>query len=177
MPWGNERVSPNQSAPGRLILVRHAQAQPGLADKGRELTPRGRAQAAVLGEWFRAQDLLPELVLCSDAMRTKETWQAMGRPGYCQFHAQLYASSPGRTLDLVREQTAARVIMVIGHEPTQSQVAAHLVDPELSPPTLLDRLAGGFGTATAAVLELPNQLAWPDLRPGLRLRELFRPTT
>ncbi|HZI98950.1 MAG TPA: histidine phosphatase family protein, partial [Actinomycetales bacterium] len=62
--------------PRRLLLIRHAKAAPDDdgGDHGRGLTARGRRDAAAIGRWLADNDLVPDLVLCSDARRARETW-------------------------------------------------------------------------------------------------------
>ena len=61
-----------------LVLLRHAKADNpfGMADADRPLTERGLRDARAAGRWL-AQQALPELVLCSPARRTRQTWQAV----------------------------------------------------------------------------------------------------
>ena len=62
----------------RITLLRHAKAVPDERgdDHGRILAPQGKEAAVALGDWLRENDLLPELVLCSTATRTRETLAA-----------------------------------------------------------------------------------------------------
>ena len=58
----------------RLVLLRHAKSawnNPALADHDRPLNPRGRAAALAMAR--AVTELAPDLVLCSDAARTRET--------------------------------------------------------------------------------------------------------
>jgi len=59
-----------------LTLLRHAKAgrgEPAEGDIGRPLTGRGRRNADAIGQWMAAGKLAPNLVLCSNATRTRET--------------------------------------------------------------------------------------------------------
>src|SRR4051812_30819300 len=62
-----------------LVILRHAKAErPATADDhGRPLTERGHADAAAAGRWLSAHGYRPELVLCSPARRTRQTWHAV----------------------------------------------------------------------------------------------------
>src|SRR5690349_25153112 len=62
-----------------LVLLRHAKAAhpPAMADIDRALTPRGHADAAVAGGWLTGQRLIPQVVMCSPARRTRETWHGV----------------------------------------------------------------------------------------------------
>ena len=62
-----------------LVILRHAKAAnpEGVADPDRPLTSRGHADAAAAGAWLAHRDLQPDLVLCSSARRTRETWHGV----------------------------------------------------------------------------------------------------
>jgi len=59
-----------------LILIRHADArhgQPGLRDFDRPLSKSGEREARATGKALLADPPLPELIVCSDAVRTAST--------------------------------------------------------------------------------------------------------
>lgn len=60
-----------------LVLLRHAKAEnrDGIADLDRPLTVRGHADAMAAGAWLAQSGHVPNLVLCSPARRTRQTWQ------------------------------------------------------------------------------------------------------
>jgi phosphohistidine phosphatase len=60
----------------RLMLLRHAKSDrpPGTPDHDRPLNRRGRDEAPLIGTYLAHNGLLPDGVLCSTAMRTRETW-------------------------------------------------------------------------------------------------------
>lgn len=62
-----------------LILLRHAKAQhpAGLPDLDRPLTDRGHADATAAGAWLASHGYVPDLVLCSPARRTRQTWHGV----------------------------------------------------------------------------------------------------
>src|SRR5439155_20761495 len=69
------------SAPGRrLWLRRNAKSSwdhPALDDRERQLAPRGVRAAALMRTYLEAAEIHPELVLCSSALRTRETLAAV----------------------------------------------------------------------------------------------------
>jgi phosphohistidine phosphatase len=67
---------------GQLVLMRHGRAthKTGFEDVERPLTGRGRRDAAAAGSWLRDQGLVPDLVLCSPALRTRRTWDELSGP-------------------------------------------------------------------------------------------------
>ena len=110
-----------------LILWRHAQAEEGVPDSGRRLTPRGQRDAARVAHWLLERLPPDTVVLCSPARRTRETAAALGRepvvldalaPGATPDDVILACGWPGR-----RDGT----VLVVGHNPWIGQVIARLV--------------------------------------------------
>lgn len=110
-----------------LILWRHAEAEDGLNDLARELTPKGRKQAAKMAAWLNTR--LPDgcRVLASPAARAQQTAQALQRkmeilpvlaPGAGVGDVLKAAGWPGSEQDSV---------VVAGHQPDLGRVAAHLL--------------------------------------------------
>ena len=60
------------------MLLRHAKSDwPDVPDRDRPLAKRGKRDAPVVGRWLHDQGYLPEIVICSAARRTRETWDLM----------------------------------------------------------------------------------------------------
>lgn len=113
----------------RLILIRHAKSSwddPYDDDHARVLNKRGRASAQAIGTWLVERGYVPEVLLCSDAARTRET-AALALPETTPVLShQLYHASPDTILALVKKQTA-RTVAVIGHNPGLGLLANALV--------------------------------------------------
>ena len=92
-----------------LILFRHAKAEQvlGKPDHERELTGRGQRDARAAGAWLHEHELGPELVLCSTATRTRQTWAAAVEGGACgetvEFDDSIYSGGAETVLRTVRE--------------------------------------------------------------------------
>ncbi|HLR56856.1 MAG TPA: histidine phosphatase family protein [Beutenbergiaceae bacterium] len=169
-----------------LVLLRHAKAEAaGPSDFERKLSAPGRSQARRVAAHLVAEGLVPDVVLCSAALRARQTWEQVeaglaerGHPGEPVVHVaeELYSARPETVADLVAAQAAGEVTLVVGHEPTMSMTAAALAGPESDEVAVMSAQVG-IPTATAAVLEAG---AWPDFHlPGagasaVRLRELLR---
>lgn len=154
----------------QLILVRHAKAadldaQP---DHDRPLAERGHADATALGEWFKDEGVRADLVLCSTAVRTRETWadivESSGLGPLVANDQRVYNASVDRLIEVLHEQGGpSRSVVVVGHSPGMPGLAATLtegVTAGADAPTLDD----GFPTCTAAVLEIG--VKWKELAPG-----------
>ncbi|MFK7836005.1 MAG: histidine phosphatase family protein [Sulfitobacter sp.] len=115
----------------QLILMRHAKSDwsggPS-SDHDRPLNPRGRRAAAALGDWLRAHDLIPDLVLCSSAIRTRETCVRLALPpDVAVEHIQhLYLASAETILTTLQKAQAQRVLM-IGHNPGIGMMAESIL--------------------------------------------------
>lgn len=171
----------------RLLLLRHAHAEPhpvaGAArngDRGRPLALDGRGQLAGLAGALSAAGLVPDVVLCSSALRTQQTWQLLraGLPG-AQAAAlvssdALYDGGVETLVDLVRGAPAdAGTVLVVGHNPTISQAASALAGGD-GREDLLARVHAGL--PTAGCVELEVEAAWSELAPGgARLVSLVTP--
>lgn len=165
----------------RLVLLRHAKAEPAgsVPDELRPLALTGRRQCGDVGARLASGGLVPEHVLVSSAVRTRQTWelvrQALGDVPEPEVVVtdELYGAGPADVLALVRGvDVRVATVLVVGHEPTMSITAAMLADP--APPVGdLPALRTGLPTAGYAVLETAD---WSALTgPVARLLEVARP--
>jgi len=151
---------------GRTLLVlRHAKAagEPGVNDAQRPLTGRGRRNATAAGQWLAARGLTPDWVLCSPALRARETWErvsaALGPAAPAadavSFDPRVYDAGAQDLLDLVNEQPDdARALLTVGHNPASE----HLVS------ALTGRSDITFPTCALAVIRFG--VAWAAVSPG-----------
>ena len=153
-----------------LILFRHAKAEqaPGKADRERELTGRGRRDAAAAGQWLHEQGLGPELVLCSPATRTRQTWEAAVAAGACgesiDYPASIYSGGADGVLQAVRESGGqTQVLLVVGHNPAMAVLASGLSVGD-GARVAHECLAAGLPTSSLAVLRYAGR--WEDLAFG-----------
>lgn len=165
----------------RLVLLRHAKAEPAgaLLDHERPLALPGRRQASAAGAALAAAGLAPTHVLCSSALRTRQTWElartalaAAGAPdAVVTVRDELYDATTGDLAALVQALPAeAATVLVVGHEPTMSHAAATLAGAG-SDEAVVARVRRGVPTAAWSVLELDG--AWDATAPGaLRLVHL-----
>jgi phosphohistidine phosphatase len=111
----------------QLLIVRHAEAAPGEPDELRPLTTTGREQARALGVRLRELGVHPATILTSPLLRARETGKLIGRElGLDPEPDERLA--PGT--DAAAVTAAARErrgsILVVGHQPDCSQIAASL---------------------------------------------------
>ena len=118
----------------RLVLMRHAKSSwddPLIEDHDRALNGRGRVSARVLGEWMRAQKYIPDQVLSSSALRTRETFSRLGFVCDAAFTRKLYLADPQVMMDVLRDATGETVLM-LGHNPGIAWFAQNIV--QVPPP-------------------------------------------
>lgn len=114
----------------QLILMRHAKSSSGdpmLGDHARPLNKRGQRAARALGQWLRAEGLLPDRILCSTSVRTRETCDRLGLALAPDLSDRLYLADPAEMLAVLRASHGARVLM-IGHNPGICALAHALVE-------------------------------------------------
>lgn len=162
------------------MLLRHAKsAWPDVPDHERPLAPRGRRDAPVMGRWLRQAARVPDHVLCSTALRARQTWQlaedALRERPPVIFEHGIYGASAAGLLGLIRHAPpAARTVVVVGHDPAVQDLALALAEtaPDADrgatagarSPDALDRMRTKFPTAAIAVLELSGP--WSRLEKG-----------
>ena len=114
-----------------LAIMRHAVAGRAGRDYDRPLEPRGREQAALQAARMKAAIGPVDIAITSGAARTRETLEAM-RSGGLEVGKEieigsLYAGSWRQVLKEIRKlDPKAGTVLIIGHEPTVSVMAAML---------------------------------------------------
>jgi phosphohistidine phosphatase len=110
----------------RLILVRHAHADPGDPDELRPLSARGRDQAQALAEQLAAEVGLV-LVVTSPLLRARETAAPIARAASAELRVD-ERLSPGAGPDdvLAAAADADGPVVTVGHQPDCSLIAEAL---------------------------------------------------
>lgn len=147
-----------------LVLMRHGKsAYPdGVDDHDRPLAPRGQREAALGGQWIRANLPTVETVLCSTAQRTRETLEAAGIEAPVDYARSLYGAYPQEIIEeLALLDDSVRTAMVVAHFPGIPETALALA--ENSDSELADKLASHYPTSAIAVLEF--SVPWSQLAP------------
>lgn len=162
-----------------LILLRHAEPEAGRAgqdDRERPLSERGREHAQDIGRWLREQGIGCDEVMCSPALRTRETMQEVAEAGCSEAEVQiehrLYNADAHAVLSVIRESVNdANVLLVVGHAPGLPAVASLLADGE-GDDDAHDLLSNGFPPGAAAVLRFSGH--WDDLDFGAARLDDYR---
>jgi phosphohistidine phosphatase len=115
----------------QLVIVRHAEAASGEPDELRPLTPAGREVARALGQRLQRDGVRPDAVLTSPLLRARETAQELARPAGLEAEPD-ERLAPGATAADVRAAAEERgeTVVVVGHQPDCSRIAADLTGGE-----------------------------------------------
>lgn len=118
----------------RLVVLRHAKsAWPvGVPDHERPLAPRGHRDAPAAGWALAETDSLPDLAVCSTAVRARRTWELAsaqwGTPPPVRYDARVYAADVPELLDVVRATPDhVRTLLLVGHNPGLEELVLDLV--------------------------------------------------
>lgn len=166
----------------RLILLRHAKSawdDVTLDDKARPLNARGRRDAPRMGAWLASQNIKPDLVLVSTAVRTRETWLLFspalsagdrGAPKEL-LRDDLYHAEAQRIVDVVRATDAAvSTLLLIGHNSGMEEAAALLVGRGKD--AVRKAMAAKFPTAALAIITFEVG-SWRDIAAGTGYLDAF----
>jgi phosphohistidine phosphatase len=154
-----------------LYLLRHAKSSwdsPDLEDRDRPLAPRGRKAVRKLAEHVAHEGIRPKLVLCSPALRTRETIagleESLGSPPV-RFEERIYEASPQGLLGIAREiaEDVGSALMV-GHNPGTALLLELLAGAGLPAPAEVP---------TCALATLAFDGPWAELSAGAARLDAF----
>lgn len=151
-----------------LYILRHAKAETGLAhqdDHSRKLVERGVEAAQIVGAYMYRQGIKPAKVLCSDAVRTHQTWSQIEgiypAPLNVEFSRKVYLSSANEMLNLLSLLPGQiPSVLLIGHNPGVHQICLKLAKE--GDEDLLDMMHLKFPTCALASIKL-GDIAWSDI--------------
>lgn len=147
----------------KLYLLRHAKAGwalPGMRDFDRPLDASGIADAETMGAAMRARSYIPDLTLCSNAKRARQTLEGLAGhtdTGRVLFLDTLYSDDAAGYLNLIRSNGGPSSLLIIGHNPmTEDLTIALSGDGDEAAMGMLNH---GFPTSGLAVVCFPASLA------------------
>jgi phosphohistidine phosphatase len=152
----------------RLLLLRHAKSSWGddrLGDFERPLAPRGVHAAGAMARFLADEGLVPDLVLCSAAKRTVQTWtriaDKLGGKPKVRIEPELYLAEADALLDRLRAAPdKSATVMLIGHNPGMETLARLLAGA--GDAAALRRMKAKFPTAALAVIDA-DVAHWSEL--------------
>jgi phosphohistidine phosphatase len=155
-----------------LLVLRHGKSDwpAGVADHDRPLGRRGIRDSGAAGRWLVEQDDTPDLVWCSTARRTRETWDNLaaeladgGTSCDVRFVDEVYAAGVDNLLEVLRGSPAkARRVLLVGHNPGVQDLTLLLAARGSEDARALAETK--FPTSGLAILDVDS--SWPDLHEG-----------
>lgn len=140
-----------------LVVLRHAKAAhiPGLADRERPLTDRGRRDADRVARTLADLGVQPDLVLCSPSVRTRQTAELALPGAEVVYESEIYEAYADELLALLRRgDPEARTLVLVGHNPGVHELVQ----------LLTTRDDEGFPPGAFAVIETDDE--WSGLDSG-----------
>lgn len=137
----------------QLLLLRHGKSDWNAAfgsDHERPINSRGRRESEAIGRFLDESGMVPDLVLCSTATRTRETLacvveSAGWKDVSIEYVDALYLAAVSTARRVINAHAnEATILMVIGHEPTMSGLVRDLSGKDVE-----------IQTATLSMLETP----------------------
>jgi phosphohistidine phosphatase len=124
-----------------------------------------------VGRTLAEADCLPDLALCSTAVRARETWELAaaqwGTPPPVRHEPRLYAADVPDLLEVVREvPSEVGTLLLVGHNPGLEELVLELAGDGLD--DALDQVRTKFPTSAIAVLAW-HGTTWRALAPGTAL--------
>jgi phosphohistidine phosphatase len=148
-----------------LILLRHAKSTypDGAVDHDRPLAPRGIREAGLAGDWLRENLPTIDQVLCSTAVRARETWTRTGVDAPVRYVERLYGASPTTVIGEINAiADDITTLLVVGHEPAISAVAMGLSGADGAKSAAAESISAKFPTSGIALLHVAGR--WNDLK-------------
>jgi phosphohistidine phosphatase len=153
-----------------LYLLRHAKSDwggPELPDRERGLAPRGVRASSDLASRLQRARVAPALVLCSTAVRARQTLEllapALGGQVETRYEEDLYGATAADVLERLRGVPGSvPSVMVVGHNPTIQDLTLELAARGRD----LDSVRLKFPTAALATLKFDRK-GWDRLDRGV----------
>ena len=155
-----------------LVLVRHGKSSWDLDvdDHERPLSARGRRDAEAIGRFLSEHSMRPDLVYCSTATRTRQTWECAMAGGATakevQYRREIYQAWVPELLKLIRSAPEEiNSLLVLGHAPGVPDLVEYICVRTQSKDWA--QLDNKFPTSGLAVVNVPGP--WNELgkdRPG-----------
>lgn len=152
-----------------LFLLRHAMAlsDGGAGDKARRLAPRGVEDAEALGRLMAKQNYVPDVVLCSSAVRTRQTFEHLKLnipTAAIRFEDDLYTGTTGDYLHLIQGiSDDYNRVLVVAHNPSIYELVILLAAQGAD--SVMQRLTEGYHPATLSTVQCKCK-TWADIQPA-----------
>jgi phosphohistidine phosphatase len=117
-----------------LILLRHAKSsweEKGLSDHDRPLNKRGKRDAPYMGWLLQKEELVPDIILSSTAVRARDTAAIVAKSCYYKgqitYADSLYLGGTEAYLDALKVlPNDFKVVLIVGHNPDVEELVMNL---------------------------------------------------
>ena len=166
----------------RLVLLRHGSSEwagGGLEDSDRPLTNIGGAECLQVAQWLNTHDMVPDHVLVSSALRTRQSWEFLRdnlqRAPSFDICEDLYLAAPGTLLARIGAlPNTAETALVIAHNPGLEELARMIAGPSPDDEAIRDMMRG-YPAAGLALFTVESD-AWDQVTAvATRLTTFVRP--
>ena len=161
-----------------LYIMRHAKSDwsSNASDFDRPINERGQKNAARIGRWLNEHGVLPEMVICSSAMRAKQTWELVQQQ-LKDFDSvdvaltrELYLADEETLLNKIElYQHGVKSLFLIAHNPGLDYLVSYLSNNQFK----RDKNGKLMTTAALAIFEYENsEISKPTQMELVRPKEL-----
>jgi phosphohistidine phosphatase len=121
--------------------MRHAKSSwkdQDIADHERKLNKRGKLDAPVMGARLRERNIVPDLIICSHAVRAKKTATIIAEQvGYPKEKIReeklIYEAGSSEIIELLKTlDYTVNTVFVIGHNPVVTDMLNYLTDQKIA---------------------------------------------
>lgn len=164
----------------QLLIMRHAKSdwsEGSRSDFDRPLTTRGKKSAKLMGKWLKANQYLIDRIICSPALRAKQTCQLVleeldkTSKNSVFWEAAIYDASLNNLISLINQYSEEiHTLLIIGHNPGLDQLLCYLAKDQ--PP--VNEAGKLLTTAAIAVLDYGDAKITAKPHSAL-LQHLIRP--
>jgi len=146
-----------------IFLIRHAQAMSDdmdLKDIDRPLTADGEIGASKIGKWLQTEKLMPDLVVSSIAIRTRQTTERIieqlnYNPSAVIYSEDLYEASTRILLRVINQiDESKNKIIMVAHNPAITYTAEYITGSVIG------------GVAPAGVVHIRFDGKWEEVSKG-----------
>jgi len=167
-------MTDENAKPFRLFLLRHARAgwaKPGETDINRSLDDNGRTDAAKIGNLAAANFDLPANILCSTALRCRQTldvfMSCQNATADIRFSNTLFTGQVDDYLSEIMSYSDSPALLMVGHNPSIEYLMTVLLGEEKAKAAI----PNGYPTAGLAVIDLAKDI---EARSG-KLMAMLQP--
>ncbi len=160
----------------KLYLLRHAKTgyPQGVDDHNRPLTRQGIAACQDMHDYLLVNNLIPQMAICSDAVRTISTTKNIlhgNNSVTVTANKKLYLATPGEILkEIAKIPGNINSLMVVGHNPGIGQLAFMLAMQ--GDKTTLAEIKANYPTC-ALTIYLFNIEKWQEVQPATGILDRF----